>query len=192
VNRREIITLLSGAAAWPLAARAQQGERMRRIGFLIGLAPDDSEGLARVTAFSQGLQERGWTVGRNLRVEFRSAGGLAANYRKYAEELIALAPDVFLAGHGDVLLVLSKPPNNSVAVGAEARPVHPIRDRFAARWQKVAFGAKRTCRAPRQRVDPTRLPSRPGELHPEPLTDSGREPLDSSGSCHRTKAAGFR
>src|SRR5262249_9332639 len=109
VRRREFITLLVGAAAaWPLAARAQQGERMRRIGFLIGLAPDDSAGLARVTAFSQGLQYRGCMVGRNLRVAFRSAGRLAANYRKYAEELIALAPDVILAGGGGAATALQQ------------------------------------------------------------------------------------
>jgi putative ABC transport system substrate-binding protein len=108
MRRRDFNILLGAAATWPLAARAQQGERMRRIGFLIGLAPDDSEGLARVTAFSQGLQERGWTVGRNLRVEFRSAGGLAANYRKYAEELIALAPDVILAGGGGAATALQQ------------------------------------------------------------------------------------
>jgi putative ABC transport system substrate-binding protein len=100
ITRRQFAAALGSAAAWPIAARAQQRQRMRRIGFLIGLAPDDSEGLARVTAFSQGLQEHGWTVGRNLHMEFRSAGGLAANYRKYAEELIALAPDVILAGGG--------------------------------------------------------------------------------------------
>ena len=108
MRRRNFISLIGGAAAWPLAAPAQQPARMRRIGFLMGLAPDDSEGLARVTAFSQGLQERGWTVGRNLRVEFRSAGGLAANYRKYAEELIALAPDVILAGGGGAATALQQ------------------------------------------------------------------------------------
>src|SRR6516225_1851918 len=108
MRRRNFISLIGGSAAWPLVARAQQPARMRRIGFLIGLAPDDSEGLARVTAFSQGLQERGWTVGRNLRVEFRSAGGLAANYHKYAEELIALAPDVILAGGGGAATALQQ------------------------------------------------------------------------------------
>jgi len=98
MRRREVIALIGGAAAWPVAARAQQRERMRRIGFLMGLAPDDPEGLSRVTAFVQGLQERGWSSGRNLRIEFRSSGRVIETYRKYAEELVALAPEIILAG----------------------------------------------------------------------------------------------
>src|SRR5262249_8205015 len=99
MHRRSFLTLLGGAAAaWPLAARAQQRERMRRIGMLIGLAADDPEGLARITGVTQGLQERGWTVGRNLRMEFRSAGRVPENYRKYAEELVALTPEIILSG----------------------------------------------------------------------------------------------
>jgi putative ABC transport system substrate-binding protein len=74
VKRREFITLIGGAAAWPIAVRAQQGERMRRVGVLFGLAADDSESQARHTAFVQALQELGWTDGRNMR---RRAGGQA-------------------------------------------------------------------------------------------------------------------
>jgi putative tryptophan/tyrosine transport system substrate-binding protein len=97
MKRRDFITLLGGAAAaWPLAARAQQRE-MRRIGVLMALASDDPEGQARLAAVAQGLQQSGWTVGQNVRVDYRWSGGNADNMRKYAAELVALAPDVILA-----------------------------------------------------------------------------------------------
>ena len=96
MKRRDFITLLGGAAAWPLTARAQQRE-MRRIGVLTALASDDPEGQARLAAFAQGLQQSGWTVGQNVRVDYRWSGGNADNMRKYAAELVALAPDVILA-----------------------------------------------------------------------------------------------
>jgi putative ABC transport system substrate-binding protein len=99
MKRREFITLLGGAAAvWPLAARAQQGERMRRIGVLSPLAADDAEERARDAAFTQGLQQLGWTVGQNVRIEYRWGRGNAETMRKYAAEMAALAPDVILAG----------------------------------------------------------------------------------------------
>jgi putative tryptophan/tyrosine transport system substrate-binding protein len=98
MNRREFITLLGGAAAaWPFAARAQQGERMRRVGVLMGQAADDLEAQARVAAFVQGLQELGWTDGRNVRVDIRWPAADADRARRYAAELVALAPDVILA-----------------------------------------------------------------------------------------------
>ena len=101
MRRREFITLLGGAAAtslsWPLAARAQQGERMRRIGVLRAIAADDPEAQAQHAAFLQGLQQLGWTDGRNVRIDTRWAAGNAADVRKYAAELVALAPDVILA-----------------------------------------------------------------------------------------------
>jgi putative ABC transport system substrate-binding protein len=103
VRRRAFITLLGGAAVWPLAARAQQGERMRRIGVLMNLGSDDAEGQARNAAFLQGLQEFGWTVGRNVRIEYRWGAGDAELFRRYASELVALAPDVILAGGGAVV-----------------------------------------------------------------------------------------
>src|SRR3954462_15448469 len=95
LRRRQFITLL-GAAAWPFAARAQQGERMRRIGVLMSLAADDPESQARHAAFLQGLQEWGWSVGRNVAIDYRFAAGDAERIRKYAAELGALAPDVIL------------------------------------------------------------------------------------------------
>jgi len=98
MRRREFITLLGGAAAaWPIAARAQQGERMRRVGVLTNLAADDPEGQVRNTAFAQALAQLGWTVGQNLRIENRWAAADAERIRRYAAELVALTPDVVLA-----------------------------------------------------------------------------------------------
>jgi hypothetical protein len=88
-RRREVITLLSGAAAWPLVARAQQGERMRRIGVLQSLAADDPEGQARLAAFAQGLRQSGWTIGRNVQIDTRWAAGDAERFRRYGAELAA-------------------------------------------------------------------------------------------------------
>ena len=96
MKRREFITLLGGAAAWPLAARAQQRGGMRRVGVLMHLAADDPEGQSRLAAFLQGLQEAGWAVGRNVNIDVRWAAGEADRFRKYAMELVALAPDVIL------------------------------------------------------------------------------------------------
>ena len=96
-RRREFITLLGGATAWPRAARAQQPERVRRIGMLMTTAADDPEGQTRIVAFVQGLQQSGWTDGRNIRIDTRWAAGDADRFRRYAEELLALAPDVILA-----------------------------------------------------------------------------------------------
>jgi putative ABC transport system substrate-binding protein len=98
MKRREFITLLGGAAlAWPLAARAQQTERVRRIGVLMNTSADDPEGQARIAAFHQGLQEWGWTLGRNARIDVRWGAVDADNSRRYTAELVALAPDVILA-----------------------------------------------------------------------------------------------
>jgi putative tryptophan/tyrosine transport system substrate-binding protein len=100
MRRREFITLLGGAAAaWPLGARAQQPERTRRIGMLMNVAADDPEVPARIAAFAQGLQETGWMVGRNVRIDYRWGAGDSVRYRKYAEELASLGPDV-LVGYG--------------------------------------------------------------------------------------------
>jgi putative ABC transport system substrate-binding protein len=99
-DRRAFITLLGGAAAWPLAARAQQGERVRRIGVLMAASADDSEYQARMAAFQQALALLGWTDGRNLRVDIRWATTNADEIRRHATELVALAPDVILAATG--------------------------------------------------------------------------------------------
>ena len=95
IGRREFITLLGGAAAaWPLAARAQQGERMRRIGVLMNLTADDPDRRPASAAFRRGLQQLGWTVGRNVRIDYRWAGADADAFAITAAELVALAPDV--------------------------------------------------------------------------------------------------
>src|SRR5262249_36306038 len=96
IRRRELLAALGGTMAWPLAAWAQRPDRMRRVGVLMHLAADDPEGQSRVAAFLQGLQEAGWAVGRNVNIDVRVAGGEAARFRKYAMELVALAPDVIL------------------------------------------------------------------------------------------------
>jgi len=102
VKRREFITLLGGVAVtWPLAARAQQPGK--RIGILMSLAADDWQGQARVAAFIQRLRELGWTEGRNVRIETRWAAGNPANTRKFAAELVALAPDVIFGSGGTVV-----------------------------------------------------------------------------------------
>jgi hypothetical protein len=97
IRRREFITLLGGAAAWPLAVRAQQGERMRRIGVLMNVATDIQDFNECLAAFQQALQELGWTLGRNVRIDTRWAADDAERLRSHAAELVTLAPDAVLA-----------------------------------------------------------------------------------------------
>jgi len=96
MRRREFITLLGGAAAWPLEARAQQGERVRRIGVLMSYDEDDPEVKRRVSAFTQALAGLGWTVGRNVRMDLRGAGGDTNRMRAFAQELVGLQPDIIV------------------------------------------------------------------------------------------------
>src|ERR1700730_11887083 len=104
MRRREFITLIGGAAAtWPSTARAQQ---MRRIGVLLAFPESDLEGQSRVAAFQKSLQELGWIAGRNLQIDYRWSGGAADENRRYAAELVALAPDVILAAGGQVVAPL--------------------------------------------------------------------------------------
>jgi putative ABC transport system substrate-binding protein len=98
MRRREFIKIIAGSGVpWPLAAHAQQGERVRRIGVLIARAAADTETTEEIGAFAQGLAELGWTIGRNVRIEYRYAGGDRSSIQKYAMELAALTPDVILA-----------------------------------------------------------------------------------------------
>jgi hypothetical protein len=119
MRRREFIMFLGGAAAaWPLAVRAE-GERIRRIGVLINLAADDAEGQARLAAFVQDLQQLGWTDGRNVRIDYRWAAGDARLFHRYAEELLALAPERHFG--------LSHPKRSGTAAGDPHR-AHRVRD----------------------------------------------------------------
>jgi hypothetical protein len=97
VKRREFIALLGGTAVWPLAARAQQPERMRRIAVILNQPADDLDAQARLAAFLDGLQQLSWTDGRNVRIDIRWAAGDPDRMRKWAAELAVLAPDVILA-----------------------------------------------------------------------------------------------
>src|SRR6516225_3724198 len=106
MRRRDLIALLGGAAAWPLGIRAQQRERMRRVGVLTPFAADDPESMARIASFLQGLGELGWAVGRNARIDYRWSAGDAERTRKNAAELVALAPDVILATGSPVTAAL--------------------------------------------------------------------------------------
>ena len=107
MKRRAFITLLGGAAAaWPLAARAQQVGGMRRIGVLMHSRADEAEAQARLLAFLQGLADAGWAVGRNLRIDYRWSVGNQARLQRDAAELVALNPEVILAGVGATIATL--------------------------------------------------------------------------------------
>jgi putative ABC transport system substrate-binding protein len=115
VRRRQFITLLGGAAAWPLGARAQQVERVRRIGVLLPAAADDAEYQAWVGAFLQGLALSGWTIGRNVRIDTRWATTNPDDIRRHAVELAALAPDIILA-HGNAAVVALQQATRAVPI----------------------------------------------------------------------------
>src|SRR5262245_33119515 len=109
IRRRELLVTLGGAAAaWPLAARAQQGERVRRISVLMNLAADDPEGQARIAAFLQGLQEAGWAVGNNARIDIRWGAGDLDRITSNVAQVSSLAPDVMLASTNQVMATLQQ------------------------------------------------------------------------------------
>ena len=135
MRRREFLTLIGGAFACPLATRGQQDTGMRRIGVLMSTRAGDPLGEARLAAFMQGLQELGWAADHNTRIEVRWTAGAAADIRKYAGELVALAPDVILASGGSVVgpllqatrtvpVVFTQTPD-PVAAGFVASLAHP-------------------------------------------------------------------
>jgi hypothetical protein len=160
MRRREFIALVGGVAASTLAARAQRPERIRKIGVLMNLSSEDPEGQARVKAYAQALQKLGWIDGGNMRTEIRWAANDADRYRRYSEELVALAPDVILAG-------------NSPSVVALQRLTHsvPIVSVFGTR-----------ARGRRRMTDRHELPARPARPR-DPL------PVQQSGRCRDTHHA---
>jgi|ERR1700730_10807451 putative tryptophan/tyrosine transport system substrate-binding protein len=128
MRRREFISLLGGAAvARPLAARAQQRARMRRVGVLSPFPAHDAEGQARLTAFAQALQQAGWMLGQNIRLDYRWGDGKTDTARQHAVELVALAPDVILA-------------NSSAAVAALVQVTRTIPIVFAGVADPVGAG----------------------------------------------------
>jgi putative tryptophan/tyrosine transport system substrate-binding protein len=153
IHRREFIFTLGGAAAvWPLSARAQQGERMRRIGVLMNVASDDKEGQARIATFLQGLQQLGWTDGGNVRIDYRWAAGDAGSFQRYAEELVALAPDVILASATPSVQALQRATRtvpivfvqvgDPVGMGAVASLARPGGNTTGFTPMEFGFGAK--------------------------------------------------
>src|SRR6516162_8239412 len=131
MGRRKFLATLGGAAAWPLGARAQQSERMRRIGVLTPFAADDTESMARIAAFLQGLGELGWAVGRNVRIDYRWSAGDPDRIRKAATELVALAPDVILATGTPVTAALQQASLSVPIVFAQVPD--PVANGFALR-----------------------------------------------------------
>ena len=121
MKRREFIMLLGGAAAmWPLAARAQQPERMRRIAVLMNLAESDPEGQARIAAFREGLAKLGWTEGRDVQIEYRWFAGEQERARAYAAELVQFKPDVIFAGTAPLLAALQRETRSLPVVFAQS------------------------------------------------------------------------
>jgi putative ABC transport system substrate-binding protein len=120
MRRREFIRLLGAAAAWPVAAHAQRAEPMHRVGVLMNAQPDEPESQARIAAFVQGLQEAGWVVGRNVRIETRWAGGDNARLRQYASELVGLKLDVILSGTGGTVTPVQQASRTVPIVFAQA------------------------------------------------------------------------
>jgi ABC-type uncharacterized transport system substrate-binding protein len=115
MRRREFITLFGGAPAWPLAAHAQQGRAMRRVGVLMAIAENDREGQARVRAFRQAMDDLGWTEGRNVRIDIRWAAGDADRFRAHAAELAGLAPDVIVANSNIAVTAVQRETNGTKA-----------------------------------------------------------------------------
>jgi putative ABC transport system substrate-binding protein len=123
LRRREFITILGGAAAWPLAVRAQQGGRMRRIGVLVGRDENDPVTKPYVSAFTQALADLGWTVGRNVRMDLRGGGGDINRMRTYAQELVGSQPDVIVAGAASATVAVQRETRTIPIVFTSGDPV---------------------------------------------------------------------
>ena len=116
IGRREFITLLGGAAAaWPLTARAQQADRIRRVGLLMNLSENDLEAQRLLTALKEGLAQLGWAIGRNLRIDYRWASGDIGRIRTFAKELVELSPDI-IVGYGTPVIVALQQETRSIPI----------------------------------------------------------------------------
>jgi hypothetical protein len=165
VNRREFISLLGGAAAaWPLAARAQQGERMRRMGVLMAYAESDREGRAWVAAFREGLQKLGWTEGRTVRSDYRWATSDVELMQRFAKELVGLQPDLILSQNTPTTRALLQQTHTIPIIFAQV--ADPVGDGIAPRVTRVS----RSC-STQQRL-PTAAPISWSHSRP-PLRRSG-------------------
>jgi putative ABC transport system substrate-binding protein len=152
MKRREFITMLGGAAAWPLAARAQQRGTVRRIGVLLSTSETDQEGQTRVAALQRGLQELGWTEGRNIKIDYRWAAGDPGRARAYAAELVAAKPDVIFAAPSSVLAAVQRETrtirvvfaqvSDPVGAGFVASLAHPGGNITGFALYEFAIGAK--------------------------------------------------
>ena len=134
MRRREFISLLGGAAAWPIAARAQQPARMRRVGMIIGYVENDPEAKLRVAAFARGMHELGWTEGYNVRIDYRYPAADEVRIRAYAAELVALAPDVIFAINNAVVAALQRETSTLPIVFAGVG--EPVDSRFVASLER--------------------------------------------------------
>jgi putative tryptophan/tyrosine transport system substrate-binding protein len=152
LKRRDFITLVGGAAAWPLAAQAQQPERMRRIGVLINLSENDLEAKRLTTAFQQGLAQLAWTDGRNVRIDYRWAGGDVARITTFAKELVELSPDI-VVGYGTPVVVALQQQTRSIPIvflsvtdpvgqGLVASLAHPGGNTTGFAVFEISLGAK--------------------------------------------------
>jgi putative ABC transport system substrate-binding protein len=128
MRRREVITLLGGAAAWPLAARAQQSDRMRRVSVLLGLSEKDPETNSRLKAFRLGMRDLGWVEGRNVQVEYRFAGSNLESINKHVAEVVRLAPDVIVA-HSSAVMTALRPATSTIPI-VVAMVVDPVGQGF--------------------------------------------------------------
>ena len=178
IKRREFITLLGGAAAWPLDARAQQADQTRRIGVLTVFSKDDPEGQRRVTALQQRLQELGWVDGRNVRMELRWAGSDPDRARFYAGELVGMKPDVIVINHALVLPLLRQETHTIPIETAFDRGQRETRQDLEARESTLALAARRR----RDGCHPICAPAR----HEAALARTSDGPSADQGGCRCT------
>jgi putative ABC transport system substrate-binding protein len=134
MQRREFITLLGGATAWPLAARAQQGDRVRRISVLIQYDENDPEGKLRLSAFTQALADLGWTEGRSVRVDVRWGGGDINRSRAFAQELVSVQPDIIVTAGTPATVAVQRETRTIPIVFAGV--TDPVAQRIVARLDR--------------------------------------------------------